>query len=250
MKTPATIAFLALAVCTSAYAQPPAKLRIALSEEYAPWSSGTGDGVRGLARDLLTEILQERMGYSLTFVGYPWGRAQSEVIRGRADLICTAPSTERGRYTIATRSPLFTAPMRIYASNRPDVLHRLDGVHDLTSLNAAPVRFNLYVGAGWMRDHLDSTKIEVGGSLEQILTKLSMGRGDVVVENSLVVRYMIGRMGLGNTIVELAPTLDALHFHILVGNRSRLAADMPRLDSVVDQFLSSPGYQAILRHYP
>lgn len=242
------LVLLSIALAAHVHAAPP-PLRIALSEDYAPWSSGSGGSVQGLARDLLTEILGNRMGYALDFEGYPWARAQRLVQEGDADLICTAISSSRLVYTLASARPVLTAGIRVYASNRPEVLRRLRGVKDLASLNAAPVRFNQYVGAGWMREHLDPSKTDSSGSLEQILAKLCLGRGDVVVENSLVARDKISRLQCAERIVELPPVLDSLSFHLLVGKRSRLAGRMPEIDATVDSFLASPRYKEILREY-
>ncbi|MEK7393453.1 MAG: transporter substrate-binding domain-containing protein [Fibrobacterota bacterium] len=249
-KTSIGICFCLLLACVAgADGRRADTIKIALSEDFEPWSWESGTSVRGLARDMLEQILTTRMHITTRFDGYPWARAQALSFDGQADAICTAVTPKRLETLMASSLPVVSIPIRIFARNDSDLLVRLRKIDRLETLNAAPLQFLTYTGSGWARENLNPSKTDMTGNLSQVLEKLASGRGDVLVENIAVVRNYLRKHEFRGRIVELPLTLDSLRFHFLVNRSSPFAQNLSEFDREFAAFRKTKAYRNILARY-
>ncbi|MDG0815774.1 substrate-binding periplasmic protein [Bdellovibrio svalbardensis] len=226
------------------------RIKIALSEDYYPWSYGQLNKVQGMSVDILKEILEKQMNYQVQYVGLPWSRAQEDAFRGKYDALCSIASEKRLKFMNASKHPVFRGMVRVYIRNTPSELAKVKGIQDLKSLTQAPLIFNIYVGAGWAADHLPASKIEYSSSIESSIRKLVGGHGDVVVDNSLVVRYYLKKMNLEDKIKEIPIFIDNLDFYFLVNKNSKFNEDFEKFNKLFLAFSKTKAYRDILSKYP
>jgi polar amino acid transport system substrate-binding protein len=108
-----------LAVCMACSLQSNAlsteKMVIVYFDDYRPFSWKDDKGqMQGILPDILTEVIQKRMGISLEHRGYPWARSQDMVRSGEADAFCTVPTDERRQYANVSSEAVLQNQVTIY----------------------------------------------------------------------------------------------------------------------------------------
>lgn len=239
------IGILTFSFSPSIWARP---LRIALAENYPPWSSGAGSSVQGLAVDLIREIVENQMHQKVEFIGMPWARAQKETYEGRYDALCAAVNRERLSRLQATNIPLFVTEIRAFAKNDRETRERMQGIKDVEALLRSDLVFNVNIGGGW-KDKVKPGRVQLSSTPLSALRQLAHARGDVLVSNNLVMPYLIRQLGLQNDIYELPLLIGYEDFHLLLNPNADFIPDLERFDKILQKFKATPRYREMIERY-
>jgi len=117
----------------SAQAAPPASIVVVLDDNYPPYVFRDADGkVQGILRDLWS-LWEERTGVRVEFHATDWGRARSEMEKGKADVIDTIFETEERRLIYDFSAPYARIEVPIFFHNS------IGGISDAASLKGFTV---------------------------------------------------------------------------------------------------------------
>lgn len=225
------------------------KIKIAVSEDYPPWAWGQQNDVHGLSVDLLRDLLVKELKYDISMKGLPWARAQQETFAGKFDILFTVKSSERLKYMMPSKEPFFSSVVRVFIKNSPAAISKFKDIKNLADLNKSSLVVNVYLGAGWSLAHLLQKNIEYSTSLENSLIKLATGHGDAVLDNILVTRMAIKKLGLTKEIKELPIDVGQMNFYLLVRRNSEIIKEMDRIDQAFEKYRKTPAYKNLIKKY-
>lgn len=184
----------------------------------------------GIYRDVMEEVVSQRMGVNVKFVEYPWRRAQQLVNDGLADAYISIPTEERARHTVASKHALATSYIGAFTyANHPRLAHMksIRRIEDLSNYSLLS-----YLGNGWAAQHLKGYKVEYGGdSLTKVLEKLKEKRGDLFVHDTVATSHSILRNHWQDDLVQLPDVVfDTVHFHLLLSKHSPFVERLAEFD--------------------
>ncbi|OZG72733.1 hypothetical protein BTA51_14515 [Hahella sp. CCB-MM4] len=235
----AFLALITLQTTTTAYAKdgtphyPGRAMSIAFADNYPPFSWQSDDNeVKGILRDFLHELLENRMGLKVEFHIYPWARGQKLVKDGLADAFFTIPNADRLTYTKASKLPIFTSDYYMYTGKNNPNLELLKGLHTLQELKEQKQLTHAYiVGGGWHGVHLgDVAHKWVEQDSKRILMLLELNRADVYIEQRPLMNYQMKLLGYKGEIVEVPNMMDVTNWHLCIGDKSPFLVILPELD--------------------
>ncbi|MBV1776044.1 transporter substrate-binding domain-containing protein [Burkholderiaceae bacterium DAT-1] len=213
-------------------------------EQFAPYSFGQHDQVKGYFVDVLNEAVAKRAGISLKHQGMPWKRAQAMVANGQADLMVTAPTTDRLAYSDKISPAIQVEQLRFYTLRSHPELKSFYKIKQLE--DARPFRIGAYFGSGWVQAHLTGYKVDAARDFTESIDKLLIGRIDLIPDLHETASWMIRDRGVRAEVVELPLVLDTLPFHIMIGKRSPLFSQKDRIATAL-QGMQSDGTLARLK---
>lgn len=226
-----------------------APLRLAYFETYSPLSYVEGGALKGILVDLLNEVLGKRLGQPLQHEGYPWPRAQALVQRGECDAICSIATPERLAYAVAAEEPVLSAPTCIFVRADHPQLPALAQARNLEELRALKPAVLSYSANGWAKSRLSEFNVQWGGDFNSALKMLLARRGDIMVENALVMQHSLKRLSGGELIRMLPNRMDQANFQLMIGKLSPHLGLLPEFSKAMAQFKTTPAYVEIFRRH-
>ncbi len=223
--------------------------QMAYFETYSPLSFMEGGNLRGLLVDTLEAVLHKRLGFACQHEGLPWPRAQAMVERGERDAICTIATPERLVYAIAASEPVITAPTCIYLHADHPRANEFASARNLEELRAMKPEVVSYSANGWAKAKLAGFNVVWGNDFNSAVKMLISRRGDMVIENMLVMSYTLARTPGGERIRLLRNRMDQANFQLLVSRKSHLADRVPEISRAIAAYKDSPQYAAIFGRY-
>jgi len=229
------------------------EFRVALGDSSPPvyWSTSP-DGLRGagLVVDLLGEVARAA-GWSLQAQWLPLARVQALVSAGDFDAMVNVVTPARLEYTLASRSPLFSSPVKVFVRKDSPYLAALQKVRTLDDLARVPVTVGALLGSGWTKTNLESRgmKVEYSSGTASGVVKLIAKRVDIVVDVSLNINWIRRDLPGGEDLVELPQVIEVVGWHVLVSRRSGFSSALARLDAAIDVARSTKAYRSILDRY-
>ncbi len=195
-------------------------IQLTYFNNYPPFSWQEDGNMKGMLIDLLSEALENRMGIPTSHAGYPWRRAQLLVKSGQADAFCTVPTPERREYANISDEPTLNATFTLFIKRGTAKRALLAKVTSLDELQN--FRIGHYLGSGWAKKNLKGRGFNLfeTTTLDGALRMLAIGRTDLVIDTSQVVRYRIKELGLSETLEELPQVLDQASFSLCIGKAS------------------------------
>lgn len=226
-----------------------APLRLAYFETYSPLSFVEGGALKGILVDLLNEVLGRRLGQRLVHEGYPWPRAQALVQRGECDAICSIATPGRLAYAAAAEEAVLSAPTCIFARADHPLLPALAQARNLDELRALRPAVLSYSANGWAKSRLSEFNVQWGGDFNSALKMLLARRGDIMVENALVMQHSLRRLSGGDAIRMLPNRMDQANFQLLIGKFSPHLGLLPEFSKAMAQFKATTAYAEIFRRH-
>ncbi len=146
----------------------------------APFSFDQNGTMRGALPELMRTILTRGMGLKSQHHGYPWRRAQLLVAEGKADALCTVPTSQRRQYMVFSKEPVMTTRIGILynpKNPRAQELAKLTTLEDLASFRIVDHNGNL-----WPKEQL-APKHDVHWvkTMDDAILLLSKNQYDVMV---------------------------------------------------------------------
>ncbi|WP_019613842.1 substrate-binding periplasmic protein [Psychromonas ossibalaenae] len=223
------------------------EMRVVFSDGYLPFSWQQDNQIKGILKDLLDEILVQRMGIKVSYEICPWARCQMMVKEGQRDALFTVSSTKRDRYSMKTELPLFISDFFIYSGANNKNLPLLQRVKNLESLLALEnLRYVYLLGSGWHDQNL-ATAHHVTTVLypAKILDLLKFNRADVYIEQAVSMNYQIKRLNLNQGIIQIPAVMDHTSWHLYIGNKSDYISILPQLDRMLDKMQKEGSLQKL-----
>lgn len=238
--------------CISSAARANEKLlRIAYPDKSPPNSWEDRDHrMHGVTVDLMAAVAKAA-GYRFHPLPLPLPRVQLEVESGEADGMCLVVTPARQKYAVAASEPLTTGPVTIFVRRDNPALERLQEVRSLDDLARADVTVVGITGNGWVKKNIEDRGIRTEhangtvGTVRMLIGK----RGDVVVDMSSQINWILKDIPGGGDIVELPVVMEEVDWHLQISKKSPVLADLPLLTSAIKELKASPLYEAILKKY-
>lgn len=222
---------------------------ITFYQDWAPFSSGPGEDVKGLLIDILDEALHHRLGVTVKYSGLPWKRAQTMVQRGIADAFCTTPNDERRSYTVVSQVPAVISPKKIYVSSDHPDLKTLEKVTSLEELQN--YTFSGVLGGGWEQANLESRGFDIlyKPSLDECLKLVALKRRDIFIGDKFTISLAVKKHGFTGKIIELPATLDKAPYNLCISQKSSYRSSINDFDRVMLEMKADGTQQKILDRY-
>jgi len=227
------------------------KFTIAYPDKSPPNSWQNGDGaMKGILVDLVAEIATD-LGYAFEPVPLPLPRVQSGVESGAVDGMCLTITPARLAYAVPTAAPLTTGAVTLFVRRDNPMLAQLGKVRSLDDLARTGATVVAIEGNGWIRENVESRGIRTvfaNGTIGTVRMLIG-GRGDVIVDMSHQINWLLKEVKGGDAIVEMPAVMDQVDWHLLISRKSPFLAEMPKLNDAVLRLQQSGKVAAILQRY-
>lgn len=205
-------------------------------DDYKPfhWYDEEEQITKGIFVDICEEILRKRLGYDVVYHQYPWTRAQNMVETGREDAYISTPTPERLKYIVAGQVSLALMKKVIFTNKDNPQFEKINKIKTIEELR--PYRILEYFGCGWsalrlVQEH--QLSVEYATVIDQVLEKLALGRGDIVIEDPRIIHYNLKLLGLTGKVVETAGVLEETEFKLCISRKSPFVALLPEIDRLL-----------------
>lgn len=219
---------------------------------YAPANYQTETGeFGGFFIDIIKEALEQRMGIPVTMSVFPWKRCQLLVEEGQADMIATVPTPERLVYAVATETPIWVKKWRLFTyAGHPD-LAKFDAIKSIEDLKKGGYTVVSYIGNSWSDTMIKGAGIPVSDSntVEAMYKMLAAKRGDVFIEDTLLVVPALKGLELTDKIVATEGIVAEGNFNLLIGKKSQYSDMISQLDTVLKEMWQDGTIEEILARY-
>ncbi len=226
-------------------------LRIAYPDKSPPNSWEDEDRrMRGVMVDLVAEVAKAT-GYRFRPLPRALPRVQYEVESGEADGMCLVVTPARQKYAVAAGEALTTGPVTIFVRRDNPMLARLQEVNSLDDLARADVTVVGITGNGWVKKNIEDRGIRTEHASGTIGTvRMLIGkRGDVIVDMSSQINWILKEVPGGDDIVELPAVMEMVDWHLQISKQSPVIDDLPRFTDAIKELKASALYEAILKKY-
>jgi len=205
------------------------------------------DGSRGLAVDLLKE-LGGQLDFRCRFEHYPWKRAQSLVVEGKADLLIGPYRTrERQAKMRFVGLPFYLDAMLVYVQrDKPQPAWRGD-LQALRGYSVGVVRgWTLGQRYEYVRSQL---QLDEADTLVQSFQKLLAGRIQAVMSNERNARIVLLQLGINGDVTALAPAIQQTGGYMALAPGRVDPALAEGLDRALQEAVRSGRVQALSQRY-
>jgi len=224
-----------------------AELKMSYNSDWPPYSSGVGSTVRGILPDLITEIVEKRMGIKVNHHGYPWKRAQHAVERGNLDAMVTVPTENRLAYSRSSLNTVYTIDMRPVVATGGAAEKKISAVPMPETLRN--LRLCEIFGNGWGARFADKYDLApfMATKVSSCLRMTANGRTDVVVQSLAVANRGIAANKLGRKLTVLPTSFGKMKFTFLLSKMSTVDADfIANFDASLGEMIANGSYTTLV----
>lgn len=223
-------------------------------EDYEPYIyKAEGRQIKGLYKDLMVEIFS-RMEIPLKYAVYPWKRTQMLLKYGEADAMISIPSPKRLVFLSPT-DPVIHLTFRVFARSDNPKIKQIMAISSIKELEG----FNIidYIGNGWAEKNFKGLNVQKAPGFTNAILMLAGKRGDVFVDDSIVVKYAIKKLiknplnpilGL-KTIVSSPHPLEVIPYSLLIRKDSKYLWIIPKFNEALEEIRSDGTYDKILNKF-
>jgi polar amino acid transport system substrate-binding protein len=221
-------------------------------QEYRPanYLDKTGQPA-GFFVDIIREAVENRLGLELRISVFPWVRCQALVRQGEADLMTTIPTPARLEYAELVRVPIWIKQYRIYTYLDHPRIHEMHDIRSIAEILQARFTVISYIGNSWSRTSLKDIGIPVleATSVEGMYRMLYARRGDILVDDPLLVTDSLRAAGLERWIIITNGLVEESSFYPLISKRSYLAARAEEFAAALQAMWDDGTISAIMERY-
>ncbi len=234
---------------TAAYSQTTDKsITLVYANKWAPISAGDEEQVQGILPDLMHEILHIRMGYDVTHLGRPWGRAQKDIENGVADGFITTPTETRKAYANTSEQDVLYIPFQAFVRKNSAAEVTIKKGIALNKLENST--FCDVLGNNWAVEFYKARGIDylTVPSIDICLKMLNKGRADVIIHASPVTQLFIKKLEFSDSISMIPHVYkESPKFPLLISKKSNLSAEFfDHFDETVAKMKKTGEYDRLL----
>jgi polar amino acid transport system substrate-binding protein len=240
------IVLILLAVASPVFADEVMKFTYATTGK--PFSWNEGGKMQGILIDIANEVIQNRMGIKISHQGHPWKRSQYLVRIGKADALITN-GTMRKAWADHSSEAVIALQHMLYVKSDGPKYNQLKSVRNIDDLK--PFTMVDHRGSAWAEKNLIGRGIDVHwvADHDTMYRLVAKGRVDAVAYIGFVARYHIKNLGLQDQLVELPLQVQAVPFHIVIGNTSPFVKLLEQIDEMIRQMKLDGTMQRIYDKY-
>ncbi len=219
---------------------------------YIPAHHKVADGtVSGFFIEIVEEALTRRSGYQIQTEIHPWARCQIMVRNGLADFITTVPTPERLEWSVMVPTPFWIKQYRLFTWDGHPRLNEINSIQSIQDLRTSGLTVISYKGNNWSKTHLEDAGITVinANSVESMYRMLIAQRGDLIVEDPILVTATTKDLGLYNRLAKTRGIVEESAFHLLIGKKSQLVHSADKIDFILKQMWNDGTIERILDRY-
>lgn len=216
----------------------------------ANYQTETGE-YKGFFVDIVMEALAERMAIPVAISIFPWKRCQKLLEEGDADMITTIPTPERSMYTVTHAKPIWIKKWRVHTYVGHPHINEFHKVVKIDDLRDRPYTVISYIGNGWSKSMIEDVGISVfnATTVEGMYRMLAAKRGDMIIEDDILVAPALRQLGLTHQIVATEGIVAESNFHMLIGKKSRFSGIIPELNHVIEEMWKDGTMARIFARY-
>lgn len=212
---------------------------LADSKVPVPFKTTNSEGKpSGIFYDIISSAFG-RMGVALKYEGYPWKRAQMLVKMGKADALITVPTPERLGYSKANKEPVLMARIKIFTQRDNPNIAQIKSVKSLADLEG--LKIMEFSGSGWGKKMLKQFDVDWFPNISSICKALAADRGDVFLENEIVVLHTIKSIKSNERdwgfkfdhLISFDAPVAPIPFHLLIQKKSKFLHLLPKFDETI-----------------
>ena len=221
-------------------------------QEYTPANYLDKQGrPAGFFVDIMHEAIENRLGLNLQISIFPWRRCQVLVEQGKADLMTTVPTPARLEYAKLVNVPIWIKQYRIYTYQNHPRMHKMQGIRSIAEILQEHFTVISYIGNSWATTNLEGIGIPLlkATSVDGMYRMLVARRGDIFVDDPVLVANSLPATGLENQIVLTQGCIEESAFYPLVSKRSHFAARTEDFAKVLQEMWDDGTIDAIMKPY-
>lgn len=221
-------------------------------QEYKPanYLDETGQPA-GFFVDIIREAVENRLGLDLRISVFPWVRCQALVRQGEADLMTTIPTPGRLEYADLVNVPIWIKQYRLYTYRDHPRIPEMHGIRSLEEIRKARFTVISYIGNNWAKTNLEDIGVPVlnATSVEGMYRMLIARRGDIIVDDPILVRDNLNSAGLENRIVLTEGLVESSAFYPMISKQSDLSARTDEFAAAVQAMWDDGSIASIMERY-
>lgn len=239
----ATIAALLALLAAHATAAEPAVAPVRLVyADYRPYSWLEFDKPRGLEIEIAEALFVRRLKLPVEHRILPWARAQADVAQGEADAFIATATPERLQYADRVGPPLLQWQAAAFF-RKEDAMAGRGG--SLSTTELCTLRLAALRGNSWVKTHLPCAEPAPAPSTESLVRMLFARRIDAVIEDKLVLLDLARQLGVSTQLRTQPLEAGAAPMYLLIGKRSPLQAQLPRIEEALHAMQRDGSLQAL-----
>ncbi|WP_321992547.1 transporter substrate-binding domain-containing protein [Marispirochaeta aestuarii] len=221
-------------------------------QEYRPanFLDETGQPA-GFFVDIIREAVENRLGLDLRISVFPWVRCQALVRQGEADLMTTIPTPGRLEYADLVNVPIWIKQYRLYTYRDHPRVPEMHGIRSLEEIRKARFTVISYIGNNWAKTNLEDIGVPVldATSVEGMYRMLIARRGDIIVDDPILVRDSLNAAGLENRIVLTEGLVESSTFYPMISKQSDLSARTEEFADALQAMWEDGSIESIMDRY-
>ena len=194
------------------------KVKIIISTGYPPYYYFENDKPTGLCIEIVNSVFS-RMDMEIEYLEYPWARCLQNMEDGMGDAILPIMiNSERSEFmSYLPENILAYEENALFSKNTARITYS-GNLHTLSPYNIGVVRGFSY---GEDFDNATFLQKDTANDDEKLIKKLNAGRNELIIGNSLVIKYQAKKLGLLDQIKELEPGIsrDPLYLAFLIDKK-------------------------------
>lgn len=221
-------------------------------QEYPPANYlDNDDQPVGFFVDIIREAVENRLGYNLRISVFPWMRCQVLVRQGKADLMTTIPTPARLEYTRLIPVPIWVKQYRIYTYRGHPRREEMNEIRNIAEILESRLTVISYIGNSWAKTNLEHIGIQVldATTVEGMYRMLIARRGDIIIDDPMLVTNSLITAGLENQIVSTGGMVEEEAFYPMVSRQSSLATHTEDFAAVLQDMWDDGTIEAIMETY-
>lgn len=205
----------------------------------------------GFFVDIIREAVENRLGLSLRISVLPWMRCQTLIEQGEADLMTTIPTPARMEYARLVSVPIWIKQYRIYTYLDHPRINEMHDIRSITEILQKGFTVISYIGNSWSKTSLNDIGIPVQNatSVEGMYRMLFARRGDILVDDPVLVSNSLRAVGLESQIIITDGLVEKSAFYPLISKRSYLAARADDFAAALQSMRNDGTIAAIMERY-
>lgn len=217
--------------------------------EYRPYIWREKSEYKGIYVEILEEALHKRLNLPVKFLELPEKRVEQLIVRGGVDGFIRRESKERLVYSKTGRIPITIGIIGLFTYKDHPAISNLSKVETLGELK--PYSILASPGDQWSKENLVGHYIDSQAKdLVQNLKKLSLKRGDIILEIEQVGQYNIKKLKLEEQVVQIPGiVLDPIFYHLYISSKSSHVNRLSDLDNVFKDMLNDGSMAKIYQRY-
>jgi len=222
-------------------------LKVGFNADWAPYSVGSSETVKGILPDLIREALSKHMDMPVDVIGYPWARVQNLVENGSIDAFVTVPTAPRLEYALSSSETVYKIEIRTTVMRNSPVEKRLRDNPHPDALKA--LRYCDILGNGWGMAYTAKHGITpiIGRKVISCLRMVQKGRADVVLQASVVTSREIAAQNMSDHLVTLPTIFGTMSFTFLLSKKSSFGQGfVDRFDATLKRMKEDGSYSKLI----